>query len=360
MSKKNKILFSGGGTLGPVVPLLAVWQELRDEGEWEPVWMGTKEGPEKEVVEKQGIRFVAIPSGKMRRYWDWRNITDFFRLGGAFLYSLAYLLFNRPKAILTAGGFVAVPVVWAGWILRIPIFVHQQDILVGLANKLMAPFATKITTVFEKSLEDFPKNKAIWTGQPIRKEIVEGNKDRAFKNLNFNSEMPVTLIFGGGTGASGINHLVYKALPDLLQWTQVIHITGKGKDLDHPVPKDPLIDKNYRRFEFLMESMGDAYASADLVVSRAGIGSLSEIIALGKPSIIIPIPDSHQENNARFLEEKGAIRVLPQKGLLPRDLVVAVRLLLDPSESAKLKSNLKGIMPLDGAEKMAEVVRKAF
>ena len=263
--QKIKILFSGGGTGGSVTPLLAIYDSL-DKERYDFWWIGTKNGPEKKMIKDKGIEYRYINSGKLRRYFSWKNFIDPMFVFFGFLESFFFLLFRRQDLIITAGSFVSVPLVWAAHILRIPVIVHQQDIRPGLANKIMAKSARVVTCVFEKSLKDY-KKKALWTGNPVR-AFLKTEKDYNF--FDFNGLVPTVLVIGGGTGAKNINKIVYESVNSLCSKVQVIHVVGNGK-------KERDIDNsNYRQTEFLNErELAKAYAISDIVVSRCGIGVLS-------------------------------------------------------------------------------------
>jgi len=215
-----KILFSGGGTMGSVSPLIAIYEKIKKKNpEAKFLFIGTKTGPEKKAVESYKINFKAIASGKLRRYFSWNNFIDPFKIIWGFFQSLIILIKFRPNAVAIAGSFVGVPVAWAAWILRIPILIHQQDIVAGLANKLMANYAKKITISFEPSLKDFAENKTVMTGNPVREEFYVCNKEKGREVFDLKSELPVLLVLGGGTGASDLNKVIEESLPDLLQFS---------------------------------------------------------------------------------------------------------------------------------------------
>ena len=251
-NKKYKILLTGGGTGGSVAPLLAVAEELNNPinppaplckgGKYEFLWLGTKYGPEKEMIastsfgagEKAGIKFRAISGGKWRRYFSLKNFSDLIKIKIGFWQSLWIMIKWRPDLVISAGSFISVPVVWAAWVLRVPILIHQQDVQPGLANKLMAPLAKVVTVTFEKSLNDYGK-KAVWLGNPTRRSLEIPNPKFQIQNLNNN--LPVVLIVGGGTGAEAINDLVWQSLGELTKFCQIIHITGKNKGMLNDKPE---------------------------------------------------------------------------------------------------------------------------
>ena len=348
-NKKIKILFSGGGTGGSVTPLLAIFDSL-DREKYSFWWIGTRGGPEKKMVKNKGIKYRYINSGKLRRYFSWKNFTDPMFIFFGFLESFYFLLFRRQDLIVTAGSFVSVPLAWAARILRIPVLVHQQDIRPGLANKLMAKSASVVTCVFEKSLRDYGK-KAVWTGNPVR-ETLKAEKNHGY--FDFNGLVPTVLVIGGGTGASNLNKLIYGAVDSLGSKVQIIHVAGKGKI------KKQIDNNNYRQFEFLEEKdLAHAYAISDLVISRCGIGVLTELSFLGKASILIPMPNSHQEQNAKVFREQNAAVVLDEKKLDKYSLIISIEeLLSDESKRNILSDNIEKVMKKNTNQKMLEIIEK--
>ncbi len=327
-----KVLLVGGGTGGSVSPLLAIAKNLRfKKPEVQFMWLGSRSGPEKKMVTAADIEFKWIFSGKLRRYLSWRNFIDPFFILIGFVESLILLYRWRPDVVVSAGSFVAVPVSLAGWILRIPILIHQQDVRPGLANKILAIIAKRITITFPESAQHFSKGKTVICGNPIREEILTGNRDRGRELFNLQEDLATILIVGGGTGALKINQIIVGALPELLNFSQVIHITGAGKKLPPLAIKEK--EKLYHTFEFIVSEMPDALAVADLVITRAGLGFLTELAALGKATVIIPIPHSHQEDNARYFCERGAAICLQQNNISSQSLVADIQELLADSES---------------------------
>ncbi len=188
-----KILFSGGGTLGPVTPLLALHETINVMEPLEFVWVGTKNGPEKVLVKKSGIRFLTLPSSKLRRYFSLQTFVDIFVFVQAFVQAIFLLRREKPQVCIYAGGYVSVPLHCAAWILGIPTWVHQQDVEVGLANRLMAPMATLITVALETSVAHFSKKKTRMLGNPVRPSIFLGNKNRALQKFGLEPHLPVLL-----------------------------------------------------------------------------------------------------------------------------------------------------------------------
>jgi UDP-N-acetylglucosamine--N-acetylmuramyl-(pentapeptide) pyrophosphoryl-undecaprenol N-acetylglucosamine transferase len=353
-----KILFTGGGTMGPVTPLLAIYENLKEESGNSFLWIGTKNGPEKTVVAQAQIPYKSIPSGKLRRYFDWRNFTDPLFIFLGFLKSLWLIWRFKPDIILTAGSFVCVPVAYAGFVMRKKVVVHQQDLRVGLANRLMAPIASNITVVFDELLENFKKDKAILTGNPVRKFLFAGDKNRGLKNFRLTPGAPVVLVVGGGIGSEVINKLFIEASQDLTKFCQIIHVVGKSQQIKWLT--HPLIQNNprYRVFEFLTEDLADAYAVADLVVCRGGLGTLTEVAALAKPAIVIPIPKNQQVDNAEFFKKRQAIVFVRQEDLEREYLINLVRDLIDkPTWRQTLSVNARAIMPARATEIYVKLIK---
>jgi len=360
----KKIILSGGGTGGSVTPLLAIKDiiagspaEIRDTVF---LFIGTKNGPEKQLAESAGIEFRTMISGKLRRYWSWQNIIDLFKVIIAFWRSIYILLKEKPDLILSAGSFVSVPLAWAAWFLNIPVLIFQLDVRPGLANRLMAPIAKKILTVFEKSAVDYGP-KALVIGNPIRKEFVsvKVTKREALQKIGLQSNLPVILAMGGGTGAAVINELVINNLPELIKFCQIIHITGKDK-ADERMKEAMIKSINYRCFEFL-DTFGliKAYAAADLIVSRAGMGSLTELAYVGKPVILIPMPDSHQEENAQIFEKSEAVILLNQKGLTGETLINNIKnIFSDEILRKKLQVNIKKVINTECEDIIIQTIDK--
>lgn len=355
--KKIKIIFTGGGSGGPVIPLLAIADifKKRADYDFEFLWIGTESGIEREIVEREDIRFEAIKSGKLRRYFSWKNFSDPFLVLAGFFQSLFIIKKFRPDIIIGAGAFVAVPVSYAGFFMRVRILAHQMDIRPGLANKLIFPIADNITTVFEFVLKKY-QEKTTCIGNPIRSNL-EGlsiGKREACQKLGLDENLPIVLVTGGGTGAQTINDLVYDNIDKLLAFSQIIHLTGAGKACKN------IERRGYHCFEFLdTVGMLKVLKVADIVVSRCGMGTLSEISQLAKPSILIPMPDSHQEDNAAVFADKEAAIVLYEKKNDIKDFYQIIRSLINnENERKKLANNVAGIIKRAKEDEIIKLLNK--
>lgn len=356
----EKFILTGGGTMGSVAPLLAVAEELKKrEPGAEFLWLGTKKGPEKKVIESYNINFKAIPAGKLRRYFSGWNFFTPFLIAAGFFKSLWLILKFKPRMILSAGGFVAVPVIWAGWLLGVPSLIHQQDVRPGLANKLTAPFAKIVTVTFSESLKYF--SRAIVTGNPVRAEIFSGNRERAAEIFNLEKDLPTLFVLGGGTGALELNKIVVAAALELVKFCQVVHMTGGriNESLRSEIETIKRETWRYHSVDFLMKDLPDVFAAVDLVISRAGMSTLSELAALGKPTVLIPIPGSHQEDNAYYFKKQNAVALWDGRELTSENFVEAVRDLINNKvELENLSRNIKEVMPANASQKMAEGILK--
>jgi UDP-N-acetylglucosamine--N-acetylmuramyl-(pentapeptide) pyrophosphoryl-undecaprenol N-acetylglucosamine transferase len=358
-----KILLVGGGTGGPVSPLLAVASHiLKTHTQTEFLLVGGKSGPEQMMAENAGLKFVEITSGKWRRYFSFKNFVVPVQIFIGFIQSWKILKEFKPDCIFGAGSFVQVPVVWAAWLLKIPVVIHQQDILPSLANKLCELCVNKITVTFAETAKNFstglgifykkhPGDKIIITGNPFREELRGFNKQEAQKIFSLKPDMPTLLVLGGGTGAEFLNNLIINSLPKLSKSVQIIHSTGKGK-----ITRTN--SENYHPFEFI-QNMAAAYAAADIVLARSGLSTLTELSNLKKLSIIVPMPDSHQEFNAILLMRLEAAIVISQKRMSPEGFTGLIRKFLFAQEAQNLlKENIAKIMPHDAAERISDIILK--
>ena len=317
----KKLVFTGGGTAGHVTPNLALMDAVRERG-WEVCYLGSATGIEREMVVKAGVSFHPVASGKLRRYFSWRNFIDPFHIiVGVFQ---AYILLGRlrPDLVFSKGGFVAVPVVVSAWLRKIPVISHESDVTPGLANRLCYRFCRRICVTFKPTLKLLPAAKVVFTGTPVRSGILNGNALRGRRFLDFDDSKPTLLVFGGSLGSAAINRSVRHVLPELLARFQVIHIVGRDNiDLSFDY-------EGYRQKEFIGKEFGDVLAAASVVVSRAGANSLYELLVTRKPHLLIPLTlaasRGDQLANAKSAKAAGFSEVLSEDSLDDRSLLEAV------------------------------------
>lgn len=278
----KKIVLTGGGTAGHVMPNLALIPELRRQG-WDLAYLGSVNGIEKDLITPTGIPYYPIATGKFRRYLSIKNMSDPFRVIQGLAQATMILKKLKPDIIFSKGGFVSVPVTIGAWLNQIPVILHESDLTPGLANKLALPFATRICATFPETLAHLPKQKGKLTGNPIRPELFAGSRERGLAFCGFNNQKPVLAILGGSLGSVTVNNVIRTIISDLLQNYQVVHICGKG-NLD-----GLLTQPGYRQFEFVGPELADLLAAADFCVSRAGANFIFELLALKKPTLLIPL-----------------------------------------------------------------------
>jgi len=299
---------TGGGTAGHVTPNLALIPKLKEKN-FEIKYIGSLDGIEKTIIEENNIPYFGISSGKLRRYFDFKNFTDPFKVLKGVIDANKILSKEKPDVIFSKGGFVAVPVVIAAHLKKIPIVAHESDMTPGLANKLSAPFCDKLCVTFRESLKYIKDNKGILTGSPIRKEILDGKKEKGIKICTFNNNKEIIFIMGGSTGSKVINDLIRNNIDVLLKEFNVIHICGKGN-----VEKKLLNKSGYRQFEYVNEELPHLMACADYIISRAGANSIFEFLTLKKPTLLIPLSKKASRgdqilNAKSFLKEGYALMV---------------------------------------------------
>jgi UDP-N-acetylglucosamine--N-acetylmuramyl-(pentapeptide) pyrophosphoryl-undecaprenol N-acetylglucosamine transferase len=323
MANSKTILLTGGGTAGHVTPNLALLPGLRERG-FDLCYIGSAMGIERELVERENVPYYPIPAGKLRRYFDVKNVSDIVRIKLGFLKSLYLVKKLKPSVLFSKGGFVSCPVVWASWLWRVPVVIHESDLSPGLANRLSLPFAKKICYSFPETAAHLPKTKAVETGIPVRAALLAGDAERGRALCGFTDKKPVVMVIGGSLGAQAVNTCVRESLDALLKEFNVCHICGKGN-------KNPDGRNGYAQFEYVNTELADLFALADAAISRAGATTLFELLALKKPSLLIPLPlgasRGDQILNARSFEKQGFSNVLPQEEMTATSLPQKLRTL---------------------------------
>lgn len=344
-----KILFTGGGTGGHVFPIVAIAREIRriySKKDLELYYLGPKDEFGLILLSQEDFIIKTIVSGKIRRYFSWQNITDIlFKIPFGFIQSFLMLPIIKPDLVFSKGGSGSIAVTYSARFLRIPVFLHESDMAPGLSNQVSSKWAKKIFVSFPKT-EYFDQEKTILTGNPIRKEVLEGDAEVAEKMFGLSFSRPVFLFMGGSQGAGPINDFVLRILNDLLKDYEIIHVAGRENiqetEGEAQVVIDKELEKYYHPIGFLdEEKLKQAYKVADLVISRAGSGSIFEIAACGKPSILIPLSSAagdHQAKNAYAYAAAGAALVVEQDNLTPNFFLEKIQLLfLHPEKLEEMK-----------------------
>lgn len=349
---KYKIIMTGGGTAGHVTPNLALVPKLK-ESDFDIKYIGSYDGIEKEIIGDAGIPYFAISSGKLRRYFDMKNFSDPFKVMKGVYQASRILSKEKPDVIFSKGGFVAVPVVIAASMKKIPVVSHESDLTPGLANKLSAPFCDKLCVTFRESLKYIKDNKGVLTGTPIRDEILKGSRLEGKKICNFKDDKEVILIIGGSLGAKNINDEVRLHLKEILNKFNVIHICGKG-NLDKTLEN---ID-GYKQFEYVKEQLPHLLKYTDYVISRAGANVIFELLALRKPTLLIPLSKKSSRGdqilNANSFEKEGFSLVLDEDDMLEKhnllekldELTTKKEALIKSMSNSDMKNGVDGILSI--------------
>ena len=352
----KKIILTGGGTAGHVTPNLALIPDLRERG-YEILYIGSYKGIERELINDAGVEYRAISSGKLRRYFDLKNFTDPFRVLRGYLQSRRIIRKFKPDIIFSKGGFVAVPVTLAAKHYRVPVISHESDMTPGLANKLSMPSATRICCNFPETMKYLPKDKAVLTGSPIRRELLSGSREAGLSFAGLSGEKPVLLVIGGSLGSVRVNEAIRSILDKLLKDFDIIHICGKG-NIDASLTGK----QGYVQYEYVSKELKDIFAAADIIVSRAGANAICEILALKKPNLLIPLSAKASRGdqilNARSFEKQGFSKVLEEEDISDERLLKDIAELYRDREAYILRMNESGLS--DGVETIIRLIEEVI
>jgi len=365
------IIITGGGSGGHVMPALAIIEELRNSQnaffkDVNILYVGSKKGIEKKIIEKKGVEFKSICTGKLRRYFSLQNVSDIFRTLFGIVQSALIINKFSPDIIFSTGGFVSVPVVIAGKIKNIPILIHEQTVDAGLANKIAGRFAQKVAITFPESGKYFQKEKIVLTGIPMRKEIFQGSKESGYKRFGFAPNIPTIFFTGGGLGCHVLNEAAMSIIPDLLKKSNIIYQTGaamNGQDFrDMKNLRESLPDYLQKRFyltEFINEEIAEVFALADLAVARSGAGTVNELLTMKIPAIFIPLAiatNNEQLKNALITVNLGGAEVIEEKELNSALLLDKIEDILFTEKITVMKRNLSETKFENGVDKVIGVM----
>lgn len=335
------------------------------------------DGPlEAQVLKSAGVEYTAISAGKFRRYnrhWlqaaldvktNWDNSRDFIRFNRGILQARKVIRKFKPDVVFVKGGYVGLPVGLVAGRAKIPLVIHESDIVFGLTNRYLIKRAQKVAVGWPLEFyKSYDRRNFVFTGSPLRRSAIKGNRRAALIQFRLTEEKPNIFVIGGSRGAESINSLIFENLSTILKKYSVVHVTGE-QDIERArfvasrVEKE--LQKYYRPYSFLHNEMGLGYACADIVVSRAGANSLSEIAAWSKPSVIIPLSSSannHQTQNAQALSRMGAIRLLPQTELSGFKLIHELDTLMSDKQSRKyIGATMHKFYEADAARKLAGII----
>ncbi|MFD0961157.1 undecaprenyldiphospho-muramoylpentapeptide beta-N-acetylglucosaminyltransferase [Paenibacillus chungangensis] len=307
------IMFTGGGSAGHVTVNLALIPEFLKDG-WQVEYIGSTNGIERTLLEsKPEVRYWPIETGKLRRYLDLQNVKDPFKVLKGMTQAYRIIRKQKPAVLFSKGGFVSVPVVFAAWLNRVPVIIHESDMTPGLANRIAIPFATGVCTTFPETARSQAGGKYRHIGPIIREEMRQGRKERGRALCDFHSGKPVLMMMGGSLGARRLNEVLRESLDELLERFQIVHLCGKnGVDGTYR-------QRGYKQFEYVNEELPHLLAMSDIVVSRAGSNSIFEFLALEKPMLLVPLPKGQsrgdQLQNAESFRRLGYCDVLQEENL---------------------------------------------
>ena len=349
-----KIVLTGGGSAGHVTPNIAIAEQLLSRGD-EVLYLGSQHSLEADLVQQAGLPLVQITSGKLRRYFDWKNFTDPFLIVLGTIQAVMAIWRFKPHIIFSKGGFAAVPVVVAAWLCRIPVIAHESDVTPGLANRLCFPIAKAICVNFEASLVHVRGKRALHTGTPLRKALknVSDHRGKTFLGLQMDAgSKPILLIVGGSLGAASINQLIFDSVDKLLEHWTVVHVLGASGVKEAPEKI------GYLPFQYIGDEFGDVLAAADLVISRAGANALYELLALQKLHVLIPLgmgaSRGEQIQNAALFEKAGCSAVLPEQDATVDSLLALIETVWAQPE--RYRAAISGQLAGDGTEKIIELI----
>lgn len=361
-----RIILTGGGTGGHLIPLVTVAKKIKEKvPDCDFLFIGPDGKLERDIMEQAGIRKKKVMVGKLRRYFSFQNFVDIFKIPIGIIQALFHLLAYMPDAIFSKGGYASLPVVLAGWIYRVPVLIHESDANPGLANSVLAKFSKRVAVSYPQAEIYFPADQVVLTGNPVRDNIDKGSAQKAREMFSLTDTKKVIFVMGGSQGARFINSRIINILPKLLQKYQIIHQTGENnfEEIKHLAASEAGIKvghggEGYHPVPFIGEEIKDIFAVTDLVISRAGANSISEIAANAKPSILIPLENSannHQRMNAYAIAKSGGCVVLEENNLGEHMLLEKIEEIIDNEElRAKLVQNIKPFYHADATERIAD------
>lgn len=330
-----RILLTGGGTAGHIWPIIAISESLLTNKRAQVLYVGSHSGPEGEIANRFGVPYRNIYVGKWRSYLSISNIWDLFKTSVGLIQSYFILVFFKPDVVFAKGGYVTFPIIYWTKFFKIPLIIHESDLVMGKANRWIANYAKKVCLGFPvqyyKDIKGIDLNKLVYTGTPVRSEF--------FDKIAISKDKPTILITGGSQGSQKINEVVSEILPELIKKYDIYHICGE-KNFDNLKEKMNILrqNPNYHLIGFSLE-MPTLLRNADLVIARAGANTLAETSALSKATILIPLESAqndHQNENAKIFQKQNAAVVISEKNLTGSSLLSIINRLMEDDEFRKL------------------------
>ncbi|MBO4363410.1 MAG: undecaprenyldiphospho-muramoylpentapeptide beta-N-acetylglucosaminyltransferase [Clostridia bacterium] len=355
----KKIILTGGGTAGHVMPNIALLPYLREKG-YEIHYVGGKNGIEKDILaDYPDVTYHGIDTGKLRRYHSTDNIKDVFKVAKGNVECKKILRQVKPDVIFSKGGYVALPLVTSSKSMRIPVLTHESDITPGLANRIIARTAEKVLTTFPETAPMIEKGKGLYVGAPIRADLFDGDRERGLSFLGLAGEKPVLAVMGGSKGARFVNETIRGNLEALCAKFDIVHMCGKDNVEDSDRTK--AFADSYRQYEFIGKELPDVLAATDVVVTRGGSNSIHEFAALAKPMLIIPLSKQasrgDQVLNANSFEKRGLAVKLEEEELTSEKFLAALSGLYADREAYIARMKDAGFF--NATERIFELIEEA-
>lgn len=358
MTSPLKVLFTGGGSVGHLAPSIAVWEALKEKSDGaQCLFVCSFKKDDRTFLKSQKAKYIPIAAARTNSLLRILAFPILFPLG--LLEALIIILIFRPHVIFSKGGYVSVPISLVGWMLRKPIVLHESDRVMGRANMFLLKFAKHLcigTPEREVANQEVMTRRNIQisaTGNPVRKKLLTGTEDGGRRVTGFSGKKPILLVMGGSQGAKALNEAVWKTIDELVYLCDVVHLTGRKKSNSN------ISHGRYLQQEVKYEELEHILAIADIVISRAGAGAIAEFAALGKATILVPLPKlahNHQEENAQLLKAAQAVLVLDQERL-EDSLVSTVKSLAENEDKRKrLANQLHAFSDMDAAERIANIL----
>ncbi len=366
-----KILFAGGGTGGHFFPIIAVIEAINELADREHIvdlklYFMSDDPIDKELLTKTHVEYIGVKTGKRRTYFSFKNFTDIFKTFAGVIYATIKIFLLYPDVIFGKGGYASFPAMFAARLLRIPVVIHESDIIPGRVNRWIGDYATNVAISYPEAIKYFKnKDRIALTGQPVRKILLETPTEDPFEVLQLEPGVPVILVLGGSQGAEKINENLIDIMPQLIERYQVIHQTGENnyewmkQRATGMLTGNPKMQR-YRPVAFLdSKQLRVAAKSATLIISRAG-STIFEIALWQKPSILVPLTiarDDHQRENAYSYARTGAAVVVEEQNLKPGVFFSVIESIMeDRSRQEKMIEGTKQFAKIDAADKIAQLL----
>lgn len=353
----KKVVIAGGGTGGHLYPGIALAKALmKHDPEIKITFVGTRQGIESSVLPREGFSLQAILAGGLVGKRGFSRWISWGKLPIGIAQSLCFLINKRPNLVVGVGGYASGPVVLSAWALRIPVLIHEQNVIPGVTNKWLGKIADKIAVSFNQTLGEFPKGRAVETGNMIREEIGASRKEEQTGQ----QEQFCVLVFGGSQGAQSINRGIMEALDHLAQVKDSIHFIHQTGEKGLQEIRDRYKDKGFSaEVQPFFFDMAEQYRKASLVVCRAGATTLAELTACGKVAVLIPFPHAahqHQEANARVIEGAGAADVILDHEVTGERIADSIlRAMNNPEKLKEMEDNSYRLGNRDATEKVRQL-----